>query len=265
MGEMWGAWRVSASGRGKRLNWVIWSVFSPKVLNLTEDDIAAKFAAAIEIEYTFKQVEEVMEYLKDPSKFVVAMVSGTTINAGAIPAASKRKRRRKNQKSRRMMMATCLACLTKFPGDRSWNQGSFLKINEMDLLRAVISGYLDLSVFISPSIVSSSCSTDETIVADSDVETKSATSDQLAELDRKGEGSGDDVALSSRRDDQKTNSVEHNDRTMIRVKNDDDLESGNSDLLHSQNLIVRDVSLPVSTASVTYNQVINFKRFRKEI
>ncbi|GAB4845951.1 hypothetical protein Ancab_024957 [Ancistrocladus abbreviatus] len=48
------------------------SVFSPKVLNLTEDDIAAKFAAGVSM---------------DPSKFVAAMVSGTAINAGAIPAA----------------------------------------------------------------------------------------------------------------------------------------------------------------------------------
>ncbi|GAB4845868.1 Mre11 complex subunit Nbs1 [Ancistrocladus abbreviatus] len=112
-------------------------------------------------------------------------------------------------------------------------------------------------------VVSSSCLTDETIVADSDAETELATSDQPAELDRKGKGSGDDVALSSRRDDQKTNSVEHNDRTVIRVKNDDDPESGNSDILYSQNLIVREVSLPVSTASTTDNQVINFKRFRK--
>ncbi|GAB4836155.1 Mre11 complex subunit Nbs1 [Ancistrocladus abbreviatus] len=197
--------------------------------------------------------------------------------------------------------------------DCSWNQGSFLKINEMNLLRAVISGYLDPSVFISPSIVvSSSFSTDETIVADSDAETESATSDQPAggiaekeapskdeksgdhsapsiernqmtnfigcyistvipeekdkvpaELDRKGEGSGDDVALSSRRDDQKTNFVEHNDRTVIRVKNDDGPESGNSDILYSQNLIVRDVSLSVSTDSATDSQVINFKRFSK--
>ncbi|GAB4858372.1 hypothetical protein Ancab_009844 [Ancistrocladus abbreviatus] len=162
--------------------------------------------------------------------------------------------------------------------DCSWNQGSFLKINEMDLLRAVISGYLDPSsyhhlndAFVTSAIgpfmprwvVSSSCSTNETIVADSDAEIELATSDQPAELDRKGEGSGDDVALSSRRNDQKTNFVEHNDRTMIRIKNDDDPKSGNSDILYSQNLIVRDVSLPVSTASTTNNQVINFKRFRK--
>ncbi|GAB2287499.1 Mre11 complex subunit Nbs1 [Dionaea muscipula] len=63
------------------------------------------------------------------------------------------------------------------------NRGSLMRINEMDLVRAVASGYLDRSVLISPSIiVSSSCSTDETVVADSDAETESATSDEPAEV-----------------------------------------------------------------------------------
>lgn len=55
---------------------------------------------------------------------------------------------------------------------------SLSKVNEIRLISAVISGYLDPSILISPSIVvSSSCSTDETVVADSDVETETATSD----------------------------------------------------------------------------------------
>ncbi|XP_027064102.1 large ribosomal subunit protein uL10-like [Coffea arabica] len=83
------------------------SVFSPEVLDLTEDDLAVKFlvglsmatslsleisypalsaaphmlingyknalAIAVETEYSFPQADEVKEYLKDPSKFAAAV------------------------------------------------------------------------------------------------------------------------------------------------------------------------------------------------
>ncbi|XP_042040288.1 nijmegen breakage syndrome 1 protein-like [Salvia splendens] len=50
-------------------------------------------------------------------------------------------------------------------------------VNEMELISAVVSGHLDLSVMASaPVLVTSSCSTDETVVADSDVEMETATS-----------------------------------------------------------------------------------------
>ncbi|KAL9246139.1 hypothetical protein vseg_019712 [Gypsophila vaccaria] len=50
------------------------------------------------------------------------------------------------------------------------------KVNEINLIAAVISGYLDPSIIVSPSIIiSSSCSTEETIVADSDAETETET------------------------------------------------------------------------------------------
>ncbi|GAB2211382.1 hypothetical protein Droror1_Dr00024694 [Drosera rotundifolia] len=62
--------------------------------------------------------------------------------------------------------------------DNQQNRGFLLKIDEVDLVRAVIAGHLDQSVLISPSIViSSSCSTEGTVVADSDAETESAASD----------------------------------------------------------------------------------------
>ncbi|KAL9271644.1 Nibrin-like protein [Drosera capensis] len=61
--------------------------------------------------------------------------------------------------------------------DNEQNRGFLLKIDEVDLVRAVIAGHLDRSVLISPSIViSSSCSTEGTVVADSDAETESAAS-----------------------------------------------------------------------------------------
>ncbi|KAL9148614.1 hypothetical protein ABFS82_12G053400 [Erythranthe guttata] len=54
---------------------------------------------------------------------------------------------------------------------------SLPKVNETDIISAVVSGHLDPSIMASSSVlVSSSCSTDETVVADSDVELETATS-----------------------------------------------------------------------------------------
>ncbi|XP_021892000.1 nijmegen breakage syndrome 1 protein isoform X2 [Carica papaya] len=54
---------------------------------------------------------------------------------------------------------------------------SLSRVNEMDLICAVLSGNLDPSVLISPCVfISSSCSTDETVVAESDVEGETAAS-----------------------------------------------------------------------------------------
>lgn len=97
------------------------SVFSPEVLDLTEDDLVEKFAAgvsmitalslaisyptlaaaphmfinayknvlavAVATDYSFPQAEEVKEYLKDPSKFAVA-AAPVASDAGAAPAAA---------------------------------------------------------------------------------------------------------------------------------------------------------------------------------
>ncbi|KAL3622978.1 Mre11 complex subunit Nbs1 [Castilleja foliolosa] len=59
-----------------------------------------------------------------------------------------------------------------------FNKFSLLpKVNEMELISAVISGHLNPSVIASaPVMVTSSCSTDETVVADSDVEMETVTS-----------------------------------------------------------------------------------------
>ncbi|KAL6326390.1 hypothetical protein AAG906_008252 [Vitis piasezkii] len=99
------------------------SVFSPEVLDLTEEDLIEKFAAgvsmvtslslaisyptlaaaphmfinayknvlavAVATEYSFPQADKVKEYLKDPSKFAVATAPVTASDAGAAPAASK--------------------------------------------------------------------------------------------------------------------------------------------------------------------------------
>lgn len=99
------------------------SVFSPEVLDLTEDDLVEKFAAGVSLvtslalaisyptlaaaphffsnayknvlavavatEYTFPQAEKVKEFLKDPSKFAVAAAPVADSGATAAPAAAK--------------------------------------------------------------------------------------------------------------------------------------------------------------------------------
>lgn len=103
------------------------SVFSPEVLDLTEDDLVEKFAAgvsmvaslslalsyptlaaaphmfingyknvlavAVATEYTFPQAEKVKEYLKDPSKFAVAAPVAAAETAAA-PAAAKEEQKK---------------------------------------------------------------------------------------------------------------------------------------------------------------------------
>ncbi|KAK7276380.1 hypothetical protein RIF29_17519 [Crotalaria pallida] len=99
------------------------SVFSPEVLDLTEDDLIEKFAVgvsqaaslslaisyptlaaaphmfvnayknvlsvAVSTEYSFPQADEVKEYLKDPSKFAALVAAAApAADSGAAPAAA---------------------------------------------------------------------------------------------------------------------------------------------------------------------------------
>ncbi|KAF7132847.1 hypothetical protein RHSIM_Rhsim09G0173200 [Rhododendron simsii] len=98
------------------------SVFSPEVLDLTEDDLIGKFASGVslvtslslaisyptlaaaphmfingyknvlavslETSYSFPQAEKVKEYLADPSKFAVAVAPVEAVASGGAPAAA---------------------------------------------------------------------------------------------------------------------------------------------------------------------------------
>lgn len=159
-------------------------------------------------------------------------------------------------------------------------------------------------------LISSSCSTDETIVADSDAEVETATSpianealcggnnvkyvkteeinddddgdDSSASLKRKDErmeSTLDDISTSlheikrakadisldtSMRSD--THATSFKDGTGgIEVKKDkvDDYGSGNSDIVYSQNLVVRDINTLTNRISAPNSSLPNFKRFRK--
>ncbi|XP_020271656.1 60S acidic ribosomal protein P0-like [Asparagus officinalis] len=103
------------------------SVLSPEVFNLTEDDLVDKFAAgvsmvaslsfalsyptlaimphmfvnayknviavAVDIEYTFPQAKRVKEYLKDPSKFAVVVISVLSTENAAAPASKEEEKK----------------------------------------------------------------------------------------------------------------------------------------------------------------------------
>ncbi|KAF3953602.1 hypothetical protein CMV_020969 [Castanea mollissima] len=197
--------------------------------------------------------------------------------------------------------------------DRLKKLSSFSRVNEMDLIRAVLTGWLDQSFLISACIlVSSSCSTDETVVADSDLEVETATSkqenvtvctDEAIKVVSKAETSmaseeaikfvsKDEVikvvskAETSMASEEAVKFVSETETVMdhaaikskdicgtsyrdvscgITVKIDkvDESECGNSDILFSQDLVVRETNIPSRFSTTTNNGVLNFKRFRK--
>lgn len=157
-------------------------------------------------------------------------------------------------------------------------------------------------------IVSSSCSTDETVVADSDTEIETATSAQeivtLSKGDdikyEKAEISLDDTSAafdkkmkhekmvasldvassrledmkcaksetslydaSSRLDTHATRFKEVSGSMTVRKDKVDDSEPRNSDVIYSQDLIVRDINISSRRNAATNSSVPDFKRFRK--
>ncbi|XP_062173109.1 large ribosomal subunit protein uL10-like [Alnus glutinosa] len=107
------------------------SVFSPEVLDLTEDDLVEKFAlgvsmvtslslavsyptlaaaphmfingyknalgVAVATEYSFPQAEQVKEFLKDPSKFAVAAAPVAAADSGVSPDAAAKVEEKKEE------------------------------------------------------------------------------------------------------------------------------------------------------------------------
>ncbi|URE07232.1 FHA [Musa troglodytarum] len=167
---------------------------------------------------------------------------------------------------------------------------SLVRVIDVKLVAAVLSGNLDLSIFEQPSyVVSSSHSTDETIVAASDVEMDTATSDhadatakpQLAinseyedvvkrRLEdgkgaRRCENRENDIGSSAIASYGKVSDSRNEDVGLITrtEKGDESVDRHeNSDIIYSQDLIVRNISTTYSQRSTT-DEVFNFKCFRK--
>ncbi|KAG9441956.1 hypothetical protein H6P81_017810 [Aristolochia fimbriata] len=155
--------------------------------------------------------------------------------------------------------------------DCSRQLSSLSRVDELKLVAATLSGYLDPSIITAPSIqVASSNSTDETIVADSDVEVDTATSNQVAlasqsEVIKQEEIPKDTVSMMLQKIFVPSDKMETATTVEKRVKDDEPetSEQQNSDIIYSSNLIVRDLNGPTVPQSKSNQKEVNFKRFRK--
>ncbi|KAL0900685.1 hypothetical protein Bca101_084646 [Brassica carinata] len=162
------------------------------------------------------------------------------------------------------------------------------RVNEMDLVGAILSGNLPSTSLIPPSVViSSSCSTDETVVADSDVEEEEETTSSVHMIDAtlKAETPEKPAAaivieespvtimeetminLNEFKSVNLTADTEMKDYscdvTIRRRDRNDEPECGNSEVIYTQNLIVRDLRSIRNVRSTGVEGVVDFKRFRK--
>ncbi|BFG43456.1 hypothetical protein CerSpe_297300 [Prunus speciosa] len=147
--------------------------------------------------------------------------------------------------------------------------GSLLRVNETGLISAILNGQLDPAMLKSPCVVvSSSCSTDETVVADSDTEEIATSVLATASLGAKGvvENVPHEISMNyaapKSEDSYVMSCRRSSDISTVRGKLDES-ESGNVDIIYSQDLIVRDASIPCTIAPTANHRVVNFKRFRK--
>ncbi|KAL5993418.1 Mre11 complex subunit Nbs1 [Asimina triloba] len=172
---------------------------------------------------------------------------------------------------------------------------SLPRVNDVKLVAGVLSGHFDPSIVELPSITVSSQSTDETIVADSDAETDTAVSDSVVAA-----GHSEEVV----KPEEKKETFDHAIATALSIEavtyNENEAsknraeveldgkflgfkvdsggmiertnkgdESGrssheNSDIIYSQDLIVRYIHKPAEVPSTANTKVINFKQFRKK-
>lgn len=195
------------------------------------------------------------------------------------------------------------------------------RVNEMDLIRAILSGNLPSASLIPPSgeytkpniffflmimdcetlilkhflfvvVISSSCSTDETVVADSDAEEEETTSSvHMIDATEKAETPEKPAAILIEESpvtileetmnlnefksvnlladteikgysDEKNPSYSVRDVKIRRDRNDEP-ECGNSEIIYTQDLIVRDLRSIRNVRSTGEEGVLDFKRFRK--
>ncbi|KAG6656214.1 nijmegen breakage syndrome 1 protein isoform X1 [Carya illinoinensis] len=156
--------------------------------------------------------------------------------------------------------------------DQFQKLSSLSRVNEMDLVCAILSGGMDPSILISPCIlVSSSCSTEETVVADSDVEEETATSihanatvcdDEAIKFVSKAETSMDHAAAKSE-DAHVMSGIDGSYGMTVGRDKVDETECGNADIIYSQDLVVQYMDLPSRANTIANNGVLNFKHFRK--
>ncbi|KAG7036716.1 Nijmegen breakage syndrome 1 protein, partial [Cucurbita argyrosperma subsp. argyrosperma] len=156
----------------------------------------------------------------------------------------------------------------------SYKVDSYYKITELVLISSVLSGKLDRDNLISPCEPgSSTCSTDETVVAESDLE---------AETDKpvasNVQGSDEHLGIPDEHLSKPEVSIDHadsgstgghktfrNSYSGVKMRNDkvDESDNSNIDIIFTQNLIVQHVMKPSSIVTAEDGGITNFKRFRK--
>lgn len=193
-----------------------------------------------------------------------------------------------DEEDKRVVLVIPPGLADKFVSSR--NLSSLSRVKEKDLICAAFSAHLDPSVMVAaPVVVSSSCSTDETVVADSDVEAETAisvdmsaavnaTESTIQETKEKFSTNHFNTTESTIQETKEKFSTDHaatrlesditcpsdTDNTITARRNQvDEPESGNPDIIYSQNLIVRDTNLPASVYYSPDNGLPNFKCFRK--
>lgn len=192
------------------------------------------------------------------------------------------------------------------------------RVNEMDLVCAIFSGNLPSTSLIPPSgeytepdifaflgtmnrktlilkhflfvvVISSSCSTDETMVADSDAEEEETTSSvHMIDSTEKAETPEKPAAIviedspvtilektmnfnefkrvNLLADTENRGHIdEKNSSNSVTIRRDrnDEPETGNSEIIYTQDLIVRDLRSSRKVQSAGEEGVVDFKRFRK--
>lgn len=272
---------------------------------LKVEDLSVKFADSVSREsclrgYTFL-LESALKYqLKDRLQALLE-VSGAKVIA--VEAFYQSTQGSEGEGNERIALVTPAGSAD---GSESFRHlSSLLRVNEIHLICATLSGQLDPSILVLPPVViTSSCSTDETVVADSDEEIETAISIpnsvaldtiKIGESESKRKANGfivmsDDQGAEGHVSDTNIESLHNesigdiitnrgNERVetsgqiacsedrycskMARGMKDEDSDTKNSDIIYSQDLVIRDFNLPAKARSSRNNTVINFKRFRK--
>ncbi|KAK1361878.1 nijmegen breakage syndrome 1 protein [Heracleum sosnowskyi] len=269
---------------------------------LKVEDLSVKFADSVSREnclrgYTFL-LESALKYqLKDRLNDLLE-VSGAKVIA--VEAFYQSNQGSEGEGNERIALVTPAG---SGDGSESFRHlSSLLRVNEIHLIRATLSGQLDPSILVLPPVViTSSCSTDETVVADSDEEIETAASipnsvaldttkieeseskrkanDFIVMSDQGDEGHISDTNIESLHNESMEDIITNHGNERVETSGQmacsedrfcskvtrgmKDEDTKNSDIIYSQDLVIKDLKLPAKGLSSRNNTVINFKRFRK--
>ncbi|XP_047322630.1 nijmegen breakage syndrome 1 protein [Impatiens glandulifera] len=168
-----------------------------------------------------------------------------------------------------------IPCRTSEQAKSPNNQRTLSRVKETDLIVSAFSGQFDPSIVMSEAvIISSSCSTDETIVAESEDEQETAASmdicaAQMKRTEEVKEEFSAKAAATSKLESVPVEIFRSSNNSPLKKKQEvvDEPEMGNSYIIYSQNLVIRDTNSPSSSSVRSLrnndNGIPNFKCFRK--